>query len=51
MQTTHKIDAASATSYAEYLTSTSNRAEYYTAEGKLDPNLDVPSKWQGRRGS
>jgi conjugative relaxase-like TrwC/TraI family protein len=47
VQTTHKIDAASATSYAEYLTSTSARADYYTAEGKLDPNLDVPSKWHG----
>ena len=35
------------TSYAEYLTSTSARADYYTAEGKLDPNLDVPSKWHG----
>ena len=47
VQTTHKIDAASATSYAEYLTSTSNRADYYTAEGELDPNLDVPSRWHG----
>ena len=47
VQTTHKIDAASATSYAEYLTSTSARADYYTAEGKLDPNLNVPSRWHG----
>ncbi len=47
MQTTHKIEGSSATSYAEYLTSTSARADYYTAEGKLDPNLDVPSKWHG----
>jgi conjugative relaxase-like TrwC/TraI family protein len=47
VQTTHKIDASSATSYAEYLTSTTNRAEYYTAEGKIDPNLVVPSKWHG----
>jgi conjugative relaxase-like TrwC/TraI family protein len=47
MQTTHKIEASSATSYAEYLTSTSNRADYYTSDGKIDPNLDVPSKWHG----
>lgn len=47
MQTTHKIETSSATSYAEYLTSTSARADYYTAEGKLDPNLEVPSEWHG----
>ena len=47
MQTTHKIEASSATSYAEYLTSTSNRADYYTNDGKLDPNLEVPSQWHG----
>ena len=47
MQTTHKIEGSSATSYAEYLTSTSARADYYTSDGKLDPNLEVPSKWHG----
>jgi conjugative relaxase-like TrwC/TraI family protein len=47
MQTTHKIPGSSATRYAEYLTSTSNRADYYTSDGKLDPNLEVPSQWHG----
>jgi conjugative relaxase-like TrwC/TraI family protein len=47
VQTTHKIEGSSATSYAEYLTSTSSRADYYTSDGKLDPNLDVPSRWHG----
>jgi conjugative relaxase-like TrwC/TraI family protein len=47
VQTTHKIEASSATSYAEYLTSTTNRAEYYTSDGKIDPSLVVPSKWHG----
>lgn len=45
MQTTHKIPGRSATRYANYLTSTSTRGDYYTAEG--DPDQPVPSRWHG----
>jgi conjugative relaxase-like TrwC/TraI family protein len=36
MQTTHKISGDAAAGYAEYLTSTSSRGDYYTAGGEGD---------------
>lgn len=45
MQTTHKIPGGSATRYANYLTSTSTRGDYYTLDG--DPDKPVPSRWHG----
>jgi conjugative relaxase-like TrwC/TraI family protein len=45
MQTTHKIPGGSATRYANYLTSTSTRGDYYTLDG--DPDQPVPSRWHG----
>jgi conjugative relaxase-like TrwC/TraI family protein len=43
MQTTHKIPGASAARYANYLTSTSQRGDYYAAEA----GEPVPSRWHG----
>jgi hypothetical protein len=43
MQTTHKIAGGSADGYAAYLTSTSDRGDYYTGDGQ-------PSEGQGERG-
>ena len=44
MQTTHKIPGASATRYSKYLTSVSQRGDYYARDGKDEP---VPSRWHG----
>ena len=43
MQTTHKIPGASAARYANYLTSTSQRGDYYATE----QGDAVPSRWHG----
>jgi conjugative relaxase-like TrwC/TraI family protein len=44
VQTTHKIPGASASRYANYLTSTSQRGDYYARDGTEEP---VPSRWHG----
>ena len=45
MQTTYKIPGDSASRYANYLTSVSQRGDYYTSDG--DPDQPVPSRWHG----
>ncbi len=47
MQTTHKIPGGSATTYAQYLTSTASRGDYYTQDGEDDEDRPVPSQWYG----
>jgi conjugative relaxase-like TrwC/TraI family protein len=47
MQTTHKISGGSAAGYAAYVTSSSDRGDYYTASGEGDPALMTPSRWHG----
>jgi conjugative relaxase-like TrwC/TraI family protein len=47
MQTTHKIPGGSATTYAQYLTSTASRGDYYAGDGKPDHDRVVPSRWYG----
>ncbi|MGH2831398.1 MAG: MobF family relaxase [Solirubrobacteraceae bacterium] len=47
MQTTHKIPGDSAVRYARYLTSTSNRGDYYTGDGEDPSDQEVPSQWHG----
>ena len=47
MQTTHKIPGSSATRYADYLTSTASRADYYTSDGEPDHSRPMPSRWYG----
>ncbi|HEX4438414.1 MAG TPA: MobF family relaxase [Solirubrobacteraceae bacterium] len=50
MQTTHKIAGDSATGYAAYLTSSSDRGDYYTGGSGDEPDEGVilaPSRWHG----
>lgn len=47
MQTTHKISGSSAAGYAAYVTSPSDRGDYYTASGEAEPALIAPSRWHG----
>jgi conjugative relaxase-like TrwC/TraI family protein len=47
MQTTHKIPGVSAVTYAQYLTSTSTRGDYYARDGNDDEDRPVPSRWHG----
>jgi conjugative relaxase-like TrwC/TraI family protein len=50
MQTTHKISGDSATGYAAYLTSSSDRGDYYTGGSGDEPDEGVvlaPSRWHG----
>ncbi len=50
MQTTHKISGDSAAGYAAYLTSSSDRGDYYTRGGGHAPDDGVvlaPSRWHG----
>jgi conjugative relaxase-like TrwC/TraI family protein len=47
MQTTHKISGSSAAGYAAYVTSPSDRGDYYTASGEGEPALLAPSRWHG----
>jgi conjugative relaxase-like TrwC/TraI family protein len=50
MQTTHKISGDSATGYAAYLTSSSDRGDYYTGGSEGEPDEGVvlaPSRWHG----
>jgi conjugative relaxase-like TrwC/TraI family protein len=50
MQTTHKISGDSASGYAGYLTSSSDRGDYYTREGEDGGGagaLLAPSRWHG----
>jgi len=49
MQTTHKISGDAAAGYAEYLTSTSSRGDYYTgdADGDGGEGGRAPSGWHG----
>jgi conjugative relaxase-like TrwC/TraI family protein len=47
MQTTHKIPGGSATTYAQYLTSTAARGDYYTRDGGSEQDRPVPSRWHG----
>jgi conjugative relaxase-like TrwC/TraI family protein len=47
MQTTHKISGSSAAGYAAYVTSSSDRGDYYTTSGEGDPELIAPSRWHG----
>jgi conjugative relaxase-like TrwC/TraI family protein len=47
MQTTHKISGSSAAGYAAYVTSPSDRGDYYTAGGDGEPALIAPSRWHG----
>ena len=49
MQTTHKIPGDSATTYAQYLTSTASRGDYYAGDGEPDHDRVVPSRWYGSR--
>ena len=50
MQTTHKISGSSAAGYAAYVTSPSDRGDYYTASGEGEPALLAPSRWHGSPG-
>jgi conjugative relaxase-like TrwC/TraI family protein len=52
MQTTHKIGGDSADGYAEYLTSTSSRGDYYTGEDEDAGTATAvaPSRWHGSPG-
>jgi conjugative relaxase-like TrwC/TraI family protein len=45
MQTTHKISGDAAKGYAEYLTSTSSRGDYYTGDPEQDAR--AISRWHG----
>ena len=50
MQTTHKISGDSATGYAAYVTSASDRGDYYTAGGEGEAGggtVMAPSRWHG----
>ncbi|HUA74315.1 MAG TPA: MobF family relaxase [Solirubrobacteraceae bacterium] len=47
MQTTHKISGSSAAGYAAYVTSPSDRGDYYTASAEGEPALLAPSRWHG----
>jgi conjugative relaxase-like TrwC/TraI family protein len=47
MQTTHKISGSSATGYAAYVTSASDRGDYYTPTDEGEPPLLTPSRWHG----
>jgi conjugative relaxase-like TrwC/TraI family protein len=50
MQTTHKISGDSAVGYATYVTSTSQRGDYYAGEGEGDGSTTTtlsPSRWHG----
>jgi conjugative relaxase-like TrwC/TraI family protein len=50
MQTTHKISGDSAAGYAAYLTSSSDRGDYYTRGSGDQPDEGVvlaPSRWHG----
>ncbi len=47
VQTTHKIPGGSATTYAQYLTSTASRGDYYTQDGEDSEDRPVPSRWYG----
>jgi hypothetical protein len=47
MQTTHKISGSSADGYAAYVTSPSDRGDYYTASAEGEPALLAPSRWHG----
>jgi conjugative relaxase-like TrwC/TraI family protein len=51
MQTTHKISGDSADAYAAYLTSTSDRGDYYTAGTSREDQTGAPvtasSRWHG----
>jgi conjugative relaxase-like TrwC/TraI family protein len=53
MQTTHKISGGSATGYAAYVTSTSDRGDYYTAGAEEEAGGGTalaPSRWHGSPG-
>jgi conjugative relaxase-like TrwC/TraI family protein len=47
VQTTHKISGSSAAGYAAYVTSPSDRGDYYTTKGDGEPELMTPSRWHG----
>jgi len=50
MQTTHKITGDSATGYAAYVTSASDRGDYYTASAEKETGggtAMAPSRWHG----
>jgi conjugative relaxase-like TrwC/TraI family protein len=47
MQTTHKISGRSAAGYAAYVTSPSDRGDYYTASAEGEPALLAASRWHG----
>jgi conjugative relaxase-like TrwC/TraI family protein len=47
MQTTHKISGGSATGYAAYVTSASDRGDYYTPTDAGEQQLLTPSRWHG----
>jgi conjugative relaxase-like TrwC/TraI family protein len=47
MQTTHKISGGSATGYAAYVTSASDRGDYYTPSERGEQPLLTPSRWHG----
>lgn len=53
MQTTHKISGDSAAGYAAYVTSASDRGDYYTGSsesGEGDGTVMAPSRWHGSSG-
>src|ERR1700692_3258092 len=47
MQTRHNIGGSSAAGYAAYVTSPSDRGDYYTASGEGEPALLALSRWHG----
>ncbi len=47
VQTTHKISGSSAAGYAAYVTSASDRGDYYTPSDEGDPTLMTSSRWHG----
>jgi conjugative relaxase-like TrwC/TraI family protein len=47
MQTTHKISGSSAAGYAAYVTSPSDRGDYYTRSSEGEPEIMTPSRWHG----
>ncbi len=50
MQTTHKISGDAAAGFAAYLTSTSNRGDYYAGAAERDGDGEEDGRWRGSSG-
>jgi hypothetical protein len=47
VQTTHKISGDAAAGYAAYVTSVSDRGDYYTSSDESGATAMSPSRWHG----